>query len=165
MCTWEAAWEKCKSNWRVSRENYAMCNTEFPLLILFSLNNIYFILCASIFCLHVYLVKVLSTWNWSYRQFWAAIWILGTEARFSGRTARVLNHWAILPAASFICFKNSMCSCLIDHCCLYKYRSHDLAHISALWAILLIIQDRKLMTSDSCNSFDCIATSHWLEIN
>ena len=38
------------------------------------------------------------SWNWSYRQVWAAIWVLGLEPGSSGRAASALNHWAISPA-------------------------------------------------------------------
>ena len=36
--------------------------------------------------------------SWSYRQFWAAMWVLGIELRSSGRAASALNCWAISPA-------------------------------------------------------------------
>ena len=38
------------------------------------------------------------TWNRSYRQFWAASWVLGVEPRSSRIAATTLNHWAISPA-------------------------------------------------------------------
>ena len=38
----------------------------------------------------------------SCRQFWAAIWLLGIEPRFSGRGVSALNHWCISPASHFI---------------------------------------------------------------
>ena len=36
-------------------------------------------------------------WNWTYRQLCAAIWVLGMEARSSGRAASALNCWVISP--------------------------------------------------------------------
>lgn len=38
------------------------------------------------------------TWNYTYGELWAAIWVLGMEPRFSGRAARPLNHSTISPA-------------------------------------------------------------------
>ena len=37
-------------------------------------------------------------WNWSYRQLWAAMWMLGIEPWSSGRAASALSCWAISPA-------------------------------------------------------------------
>ena len=37
-------------------------------------------------------------WNWSYRQLWAASWVLGSEPRSSARAASALLCWAIYPA-------------------------------------------------------------------
>lgn len=39
-----------------------------------------------------------STWNWSHRELWAAMWVLRTESGASGRVFSVPNHWAISPA-------------------------------------------------------------------
>lgn len=36
--------------------------------------------------------------SWSYRQLWAAGWVLGTESSSIGRAVSALNHWAIFPA-------------------------------------------------------------------
>lgn len=36
---------------------------------------------------------------WSWWLLWAAVWLLGTELRSSGRAASALNHWAISPAS------------------------------------------------------------------
>jgi len=36
-------------------------------------------------------------WNWSYRQLWATMQVLGIEPGSSGRPASALNHWAISP--------------------------------------------------------------------
>jgi hypothetical protein len=33
-----------------------------------------------------------NSWSWSYRQFWASMWVLGTELWSSQRTASALNH-------------------------------------------------------------------------
>jgi hypothetical protein len=56
-------------------------------------------------------------WNWSYRQLGAAaIWVLGVEPKFSGRTASTLNHWVITPALNcflflFSYYINMSCAC------------------------------------------------------
>ena len=34
-------------------------------------------------------------WNWSHRQLWAAMWVLGSEPRSSGRAASALYHGVI----------------------------------------------------------------------
>lgn len=37
-------------------------------------------------------------WSWSYRHVWAAwLWVLGIQARSSGRAVHTLHHWAISP--------------------------------------------------------------------
>lgn len=36
--------------------------------------------------------------DWSYRQMWVALWILGVKSGSSGRTAHVLNCWVISSA-------------------------------------------------------------------
>lgn len=47
-------------------------------------------------------VGLLHLLNWSYRQMWAAMWVLGIEPRSSEGAANALNHWDISPApASF----------------------------------------------------------------
>lgn len=33
--------------------------------------------------------------NWSYRQLWATVWLLGTEPRSSSRAANALNRWTV----------------------------------------------------------------------
>ena len=50
-------------------------------------------------------------WNWSYRQLWVAMWMLGIESRFSGRAACALNYWAISPAT----VKSFKVSCQLVH--------------------------------------------------
>ena len=37
-------------------------------------------------------------WSWSYRELWAATWVLGTDLGSSGRLASALSYWAISPA-------------------------------------------------------------------
>ena len=32
---------------------------------------------------------------------WAAMWVRGSEPRFSGKAVSALNHWAISPAPHF----------------------------------------------------------------
>lgn len=57
-------------------------------------------------CLFVYLMYTACmfvqgcqiSWNWSYRQLWAAVWVLGIQSGLFGRTASVLNCKAISPA-------------------------------------------------------------------
>ena len=36
-------------------------------------------------------------WNWSYRQLWAAMWVLGIEPRPFRRATNTLNCWTISP--------------------------------------------------------------------
>lgn len=47
-------------------------------------------------------------WNWSCRQFWAALWVLGIKPRYSGRTASMPNCWAISPAPTTIMYLCSL---------------------------------------------------------
>lgn len=54
------------------------------------------------FCLHEGLWGSQVPWNWSYRPLWAAMWAPGVEPGSSGRTARVLNCWAISSAPLLI---------------------------------------------------------------
>lgn len=42
-------------------------------------------------------VTVSEPWNRSYRQVWAATWVLRIEPRPSRRTANILNCWVISP--------------------------------------------------------------------
>ena len=37
------------------------------------------------------------SWNWSYRQLWAVMWMLGIEPRSFRRAVSALNLWAISP--------------------------------------------------------------------
>ena len=48
----------------------------------------------------MYMCRCQVSWNWSYRQLWAAMWVLGMEPGPSGRAASALNHWAISPEMS-----------------------------------------------------------------
>ena len=36
-------------------------------------------------------------WVWSYRELWAAMWVLRIKPGSSGRAASALNHWVISP--------------------------------------------------------------------
>ena len=42
--------------------------------------------------------KCWITWNWSYRQLWAATCMLGIRPSSFERVASALNHWAVSPA-------------------------------------------------------------------
>ena len=62
-----------------------------------------FILILCVCCLHVWAPHTClarsggqSLWNWCYRWVWAAMWVLGTEPRSSGRAASALKQWASL---------------------------------------------------------------------
>lgn len=53
-------------------------------------------------------------WNWSNRDLWVALWVLGTKLWFSGRAARALNCWDISPDLWMkFCLK---CVCLPVYC-------------------------------------------------
>ena len=56
-----------------------------------------FIFCALVFYLRVYLCVFGVSWNWSYRQLWIAMSVLGIEPGSSGRTISTLDCWAISP--------------------------------------------------------------------
>lgn len=49
-----------------------------------------------VFCLHVCLCERVK--SWSYRQLWAAMWVLRFEPGSSEKEVSVPNHWAISPA-------------------------------------------------------------------
>ena len=49
-------------------------------------------------------------WYWSYRQVWAAMWVLGMEPGFSGRAVNALNHWTISPAPKAKCLTHKFCN-------------------------------------------------------
>ena len=51
-----------------------------------------FVFCALVFCLHVCLCD--GDRSWSYRQVWAAMWVLDFEPWTSGRAVSALNRWA-----------------------------------------------------------------------
>ena len=54
-------------------------------------------MCSGVLC-HA-IMPVWECWSpWSYRELWAAIWVLGIEPWTSGGTNGVLDHWAISPA-------------------------------------------------------------------
>lgn len=40
--------------------------------------------------------------NWSYRQLWGAMWVLGTEPEASARAARALDPWVVSPVFYFV---------------------------------------------------------------
>jgi len=48
-------------------------------------------------CISVWRCQI--PWDWSYRQLWAAMWLLGIEPGSSGGAA--LNHWAISSIPSY----------------------------------------------------------------
>ena len=45
-------------------------------------------------------MSVWECWSWSYRQLWAAMWVLEFELASSGRIANALTCWSISPALS-----------------------------------------------------------------
>lgn len=49
--------------------------------------------------------------NWSYRDLWVALWVLGTELWSSGRAARTLNCCASSPDPE--CSLKCVCACLL----------------------------------------------------
>ena len=80
--------------------------------LIFLIITLYF-LCALVFCLHTCLCWGCQIpWNWTYRQVWAAMWVLGIEPGFSGRAVSVLNLWAISPAPNGC----SLRSWVAEHC-------------------------------------------------
>lgn len=42
--------------------------------------------------------RVSDSQDWSYRQLWVTLWVLGIELRSFGRAALALNCWTISPA-------------------------------------------------------------------
>jgi hypothetical protein len=48
-------------------------------------------------CMYVYVRVPDPPWNWSYRQLWDAMWMLGIELESSRRAANAFNCWAISP--------------------------------------------------------------------
>ena len=58
--------------------------------------------CLFMNCVHAILMATRRrhqiSWNWSYRQLWAAMWVLGTEAGFSTRAVSALNPGVIVSA-------------------------------------------------------------------
>lgn len=75
--------------WDSSTENMNMNETG----ILFFLPS-FTKFCTGKFALVIILWRCQVPWNWSCRQFWAAIWVMGIEPGSSGRAASALNHWA-----------------------------------------------------------------------
>lgn len=73
--------------------------TQFPISKIFSLKFYIFKMCIGVLptsmCLWVWQISL----NWSYRQLWTVMWLLEIEPRTSGRTASVLNGWAISHAS------------------------------------------------------------------
>jgi hypothetical protein len=70
---------------------------------------LFYLMCMSV-CLLVYLHTTLlmsmevrrGCWiskNWSYRQLWAPVWVLGTKLRSSGRATSAFNPWDPSPLA------------------------------------------------------------------
>ena len=41
-------------------------------------------------------------WNWSDRQLWIVMWVLGIKLRFFARPTSALNHWAISPVLDIV---------------------------------------------------------------
>jgi hypothetical protein len=73
------------SYWNISPNHWVFKN-------LFSMHGCFACICVC--------VRALDPLNWSHRQIGVAIWVLGIEARSSGRTARALNSPDITPAPS-----------------------------------------------------------------
>ena len=55
-----------------------------------------FISCASVWGHQI-------LWNWSYRQLWVAMWVLGIEPGSFGRTDSATNHQVISPVPCLLC--------------------------------------------------------------
>ena len=62
--------------------------------------SVYFrlILCVWMFCLHVCMCTMLGPWNWSYRQLWAIMWVLGNCLWSFAGAASAQNVWPASPA-------------------------------------------------------------------
>lgn len=81
--------------------NLAIWPTKYFLLDLFIFNVCFacVYICAPFVCLVPISIKRGHwVWSWSCIWWWASMWELGTELRFSRRAANVLIHSAISPA-------------------------------------------------------------------
>ena len=77
----------------------------------------------------------LYTWNWSYRQMWATMWVLATKSKFPARAANALNQWTISPAPRTYLFLIPLQSSpfLIRDSCKHV---HTYTHCAYLWGSL-----------------------------
>lgn len=68
-----------------------------------SLGNTHFQYCLCV-CVHawLYVCALHTSWNWSYRWLWEAVWVLGFEP--STKAASALNHRSICPAHGTLFF-------------------------------------------------------------
>lgn len=58
----------------------------------------------------------LGPWNWIYRWFWSAMWVLGIEPWSFGAVASALNDWAMAPAllgAFLVCLFYQLLCCVV----------------------------------------------------
>jgi hypothetical protein len=70
-------------------------------------NNLYFYLMCTGICLCISVWECQIPGNWSHRQLWAAMQVLGNEPGSCGRTASAHNHWAISSLHALLSFKFS----------------------------------------------------------
>ena len=92
VCLWGSGISSSQIR-KTQAQRFLIFQSRNPLLLLLLLLLIIIISCALVFCLHIFLCEGVS-----YRQLWAAMWMLRVEPRSSGRAATALNHWAISPA-------------------------------------------------------------------
>lgn len=78
--------------------------------------------------------------NWNYRQLWADMWMLGMEAKSSGKAAGLINQWAVIqtPFVYYPLTESLGCSyfLIIKLCCEHWYA--ELPRVSAMLNFLTI---------------------------
>ena len=83
----------------------SLCPRDFFVILILFLRIWVFCLhiCMHTVCVCVCLVLTEArkgyqiSWNWSYRQVWAAIWVLGIEPKSSRKAGSALNIWDLSP--------------------------------------------------------------------
>lgn len=84
-------------------------NVNVPFLILKVLLSVYgYFTCMNICAPQRPEESIRTSWDWSYRQVWATMWVLTMEPRSSARAAYELSPWAIFPALCFKCFNHHL---------------------------------------------------------